>query len=374
MEGLKIKWSGNNYDLGKLTEESSIEDLQQLIFELTRVQPQHQKLIGVRFKNKTDTLKACKVKKTSKLMMSGSVIENIEKIEAGRPEDLPEIIDDFDEDTYENFVSVAKDPIYLNKIDKRINNYQVKIFNKPRPGCKLLVLDIDYTLFDHLSPAESASELQRPYLHEFLTRAYTKGYDIIIWSATNMKWIEAKMKVMGVDKHENYKIVCYYCHLAMIQVHLEEKGLKRVKPLASIWGKTAGQDLNNPESEEAKGKNLTQLAEIALETFSENMSPKNYELAPKNGPNFNFFYGPKNTIMFDDVQRNFIMNPKNGLRIKPYRKAHQNRETDDALIRLSDYLEDIYDEEDFSKLEMNDWKNYMRSKRRRRSDNLKIRR
>ena len=41
-----------------------------------------------------------------------------------------------------------------------------------RPGKKLLVLDIDYTLFDHRSTAETGTELMRPYLHEFLTAAY----------------------------------------------------------------------------------------------------------------------------------------------------------------------------------------------------------
>jgi hypothetical protein len=34
--------------------------------------------------------------------------------------------------------------------------------NPPRPGKKLLVLDIDYTLFDHRSVAETPLELQRP--------------------------------------------------------------------------------------------------------------------------------------------------------------------------------------------------------------------
>lgn len=44
--------------------------------------------------------------------------------------------------------------------------------NQPREGKKLLVLDIDYTLFDHRSVAETGNELMRPYLHEFLTDAY----------------------------------------------------------------------------------------------------------------------------------------------------------------------------------------------------------
>lgn len=58
-------------------------------------------------------------------------------------------------------------------------------------GKKCLVLDIDYTLFDLNSSAEHPDELARPYLHEFLTACY-EYYDIIIWSATNMKWVEVR--------------------------------------------------------------------------------------------------------------------------------------------------------------------------------------
>lgn len=87
---------------------------------------------------------------------------------------------------------------------------QIKLVNPCRKGKKLLVLDIDYTLFDHRSTAENPLQLMRPCmlldflvsvfyhyplstdeslgyliadLHEFLTAAYAE-YDIIIWSAT----------------------------------------------------------------------------------------------------------------------------------------------------------------------------------------------
>lgn len=53
-----------------------------------------------------------------------------------------------------------------------LNVFQIKVLNDPRPGKKLLVLDIDYTLFDHRSVAERGYELMRPYLHEFLSSAY----------------------------------------------------------------------------------------------------------------------------------------------------------------------------------------------------------
>lgn len=42
--------------------------------------------------------------------------------------------------------------------------------------------------------------------------------------------------------------------------------------------------------------------------------------------------------MFDDVSRNFIMNPQNGLKIKPFRDAHFTRDEDRELIQLARYV------------------------------------
>jgi len=52
-------------------------------------------------------------------------------------------------------------------------------------------------------------------------------------------------------------------------------------------------------------------------------------------------YDEKNTIMFDDLRRNFVMNPGNGLKIRPFRKAHMNRDTDRELFDLTRYLLEI---------------------------------
>lgn len=34
-------------------------------------------------------------------------------------------------------------------------------------------------------------------------------------------------------------------------------------------------------------------------------------------------YTPDNTIMFDDLRRNYVFNPQNGLVIRPYRYSYQ---------------------------------------------------
>ena len=88
------------------------------------------------------------------------------KVEA---EEAPEIVDDFDVGVDEPVDMKDRDE-NLAKLRKRVEKKEVKVLNAPRVGKKLLVLDIDYTLFDHRSPAETPAQLMRPHLHEFLVR------------------------------------------------------------------------------------------------------------------------------------------------------------------------------------------------------------
>lgn len=197
----------------------------------------------------------------------------------------------------------------MSKVEKRIKTYKIEELNPPRDGKRLLVLDIDYTLFDHRSSAETGLELMRPYLHEFLTAAY-EDYDIVIWSATGMRWIAEKMQLLGVQSNPNYKIAFYLCSSAMISVYHRDLGVVDVKPLGVIWGKYAQ-------------------------------------------------YSPKNTIMFDDIRRNFLMNPQSGLRIKAFRQAHFNRDKDTELLKLRKYLKDIAGVcDDFTKLNHRKWEKF----------------
>lgn len=78
------------------------------------------------------------------------------------------------------------------------------------------------------------------------------------------------------------------------------------------------------------------------------------------------FYNSKNTIMFDDLKRNFVMNPQNGLVIKPFRKAHINRASDQELLKLAEYLVSIAALDDFSELDHRRWKDYPDQQKKRR--------
>lgn len=88
-------------------------------------------------------------------MLMGSLEEDIANI-SKVPTDIPEVLSDLDIEEVE--VPIEHRDIYKAKIDKRIKEYKIDIINEPRPGKKLLVLDIDYTLFDHRSSAESGND------------------------------------------------------------------------------------------------------------------------------------------------------------------------------------------------------------------------
>ena len=79
-------------------------------------------------------------------------------------------------------------------------------------------------------------------------------------------------------------------------------------------------------------------------------------------------YNKTNTIMFDDLRRNFLMNPTNGLKIKPFKNAHTSRNTDKELIKLSAYLKKIASLASFDGLDHKHWESYLIKKNRNEAD------
>nr|CAG4651179.1 EOG090X0A5K [Simocephalus serrulatus]SVE94387.1 EOG090X0A5K [Simocephalus serrulatus] len=310
-----VKWSAKEYEISVPSNTGTVLCLKKAIEVETKVKVARQKLLNLKYKGKAaeDGLKLCtlELKPGFKIMMMGSLEEDITTASTA-PENVDEVINDLD--LTEEEVALENREEYLAKIVKRVDSYEIKMLSEPRPGKKLLVLDVDYTLFDHRSAAETGNELMRPFLHEFLSSAYN-DYDIMIWSATSMKWIEEKMKLLGVSTNKSYKILGYLDYLAMISIHVPKHGLLDVKPLAVIWGK------------------------------------------------FNGVYSSKNTIMFDDIRRNFLLNPQNGLRIRAFREAHLNRDKDRELLYLAQYLKDLAPLDDMSHINHRSWEKYRPSKK-----------
>ena len=182
-------------------------------------------------------------------------------------------------------LAVAEDPIFLEKLARRIDKTTITPLHDPRPGKKCLVLDIDYTIFDLGTPGETMTEKARPYLHEFMTACYA-FYDIVIWSATSMKWVVGKMTELGCMNHSEYKLTCLIDGMSMVTVTTNEYGTFNCKPLQVLWAKY-------PE-----------------------------------------VYTPDNTVMLDDLRRNFVANPRQGLRIRMFKHAKSRGLDDDELLRL----------------------------------------
>jgi len=212
-------------------------------------------------------------------------------------------------------------PLAAGRLAKRCAAFNLVLRVPPRVGKKMLVLDIDHTLFDLGSTAETAADLARPYLHSMLAAAHPH-YDIVIWSANSMKWIEVKMKELRLATHPDFQLTAYMDALAMVTVNTAKHGVFNAKPLEVLWSNLAGHFGGVRH------------------------------------------WGPHNTIMFDDLRRNYAFNPESGLVIKPYRRSATNRATDDALLRLTTYLLAIAELPTFDGLDHGRWERWLRKRGR----------
>ena len=189
---------------------------------------------------------------------------------------VPFVVDDFDFD-----YSVDQQKLMENKkqsadkLEAAITATTINEMVPPRKGKKLLVLDIDYTIFDMGSKTESWSSLKRPYTEYLMERCY-EHYDIVVWSQTSWRWIEIKLTEMNMLPNSKYKITFVLDKKCMFTIRSSFKnGEKKhyVKPLELIWRKFKG------------------------------------------------VYHESNTIHIDDLSRNFALNAQQGLTIKPYKKG-----------------------------------------------------
>eukprot|EP01027_Heterolobosea_sp_BB2_P016360 GEZU01023305.1.p1 GENE.GEZU01023305.1~~GEZU01023305.1.p1 ORF type:complete len:268 (-),score=93.56 GEZU01023305.1:247-1050(-) len=256
------------------------------------------------------TLKSLNVKPNTKFMMIGTPEEKIAK-DPKDMGDLPEVLNDLDYDYFPDSEEVKNNEENKRKLKKRIETVTINFINEPRKGKKLLVLDIDYTIFDCKSTAENITVLMRPYLEEFLISAY-QDYDLVFWSQTSWRWLEAKLTEMGILQHPDFKVAFVMDRTTMFSI-------------------TTKDDHGQPKTHEVK----------ALQII--------WEKVPE-------FYNSKNTIHIDDLGRNFAMNPQNGLKIKAFKNAPTTRDNDRELYYLAKYLKHIAKLDDLSTLKHKDWK------------------
>ncbi|XP_015115494.1 uncharacterized protein LOC107040050 [Diachasma alloeum] len=192
---------------------------------------------------------------------------------------------------------------FYDKIERKCEEYIIKELSPLNSQKKLLVLDMDYTLFN------PDFRLARPYLHVFLAKVY-KHYNIVIWTGSNWNSTHTALVDLNIFITSIYKIAFYLDKQAMIPVETPQIiGPINVKPLGFIWKKYAN-------------------------------------------------YSAKNTIIIDDERRNFLMNPQSGLEIRPFRYNEDTYTADAELKFLTEYLELIAEVEDFRALNHREWRNY----------------
>mmetsp|Transcript_15014 Transcript_15014/g.35411 ORF Transcript_15014/g.35411 Transcript_15014/m.35411 type:complete len:330 (-) Transcript_15014:119-1108(-) len=313
---LVAKWNGSEYQL-KLAPTSTVLDVKKALEAKTEVQAKRQKLVGLSAGGKmpTDetTLQEVTLKKPPhRFMMVGTVDRNL-LLERHQIVDIPELIDDIDFD-----IKSDSDLKHLEetkqKLRERLEAVQVQFINPPRPGKKLLVLDLDYTLLDFKSTAERIEDLKRPYTDWFLEHLYPE-YDLVVWSQTSWRWLEAKLTEMGLLQSEKFKFTFVLDRTAMFKITSKlQDGTERaheVKPLEFIWTK------------------------------------------------FPLLYNAQNTVHVDDLGRNFALNPKNGLKISAFRNAAAMR-SDKELLYIAQYLALIAKRQDWTSLDHNKWREFLR--------------
>ncbi|GJQ09392.1 hypothetical protein GpartN1_g1183.t1 [Galdieria partita] len=312
---LHVRWGKKSFSI-EMSATATLWELKQDLLKRTNVLPDRQKLLGLTLRPNllADTLTLQEVcnKTEQNLVLMGTSEEQLCQFYSYPP--VPEIVDDMQqgESHGTEVVDIEK---CLETLERNIKQLQIRLIHQLRPQKKLLVLDLDNTLM-HNSYSTDIQDAIRPGVHELLTAVYP-FYDICIWSQTSWRWLEAKITEMGLLLCPRYAIAFVLDRLAMTCVTVRKKReLKKhsVKPLQVVWRK------------------------------------------------FPDHFSPCNSIHVDDLSRNFVLNPENGLKVSPYSNKDPN---DRELFLLANYLVLIAQKEaDFSKVNHKKWKRYERKHRR----------
>ena len=313
-----IKWNGKDVE-ATLEPTETVAGLKRVLELETNVLVKKQKLLGLKTlagKPATDDtpITELSIKPNQKIMLMGTAETKLEALAAQELiEPHIQVHDDFADETEDaEPLELATRPEVQEKLQRRIKAAIIKEVNPSRPGKKAAVFDIDYTIFALNSKSENPLDLARPFLHEFFTAIYPH-YDIIIWSATSMKWIDMKLKELCVSNHPDFKITLTMDFTSMVTVAAAGHGRSvfDCKPLQVLW-----------------------------------------ERYPQ--------YNSKNSIMFDDLKRNYVLNKQNGLVIRPFKRALTSGKADRELLKLKAYLLKIADLETLEELDHSRWEKYAR--------------
>eukprot|EP00903_Cladosiphon_okamuranus_P016390 g15115.t1 len=268
-----------------------------MLCERTRVLAKRQKLVGLSVGGRPAAddcpLERIRLKTPHKFILMGTPEAEI-FVDPGEKDDLPEVFDDFDLDVSHASEAWRQAIENSDNLAKFTEKTELHFMNAPREGKALLVLDLDHTLLDFTTrETTSPEQMKRPHMDAFLTAVY-EYYDLAIWSQTSWRWLELKLTELGFLSNPNYRICTVLDKTSMFGVTSTKKDGEQkrhhVKPLKIIWDKH---------------------------------------------PRWN----ASNTLHVDDLARNFALNPKNGVKVKAFRRKNGRLPADDdELMLLARYL------------------------------------
>ncbi|ORZ39885.1 HAD-like domain-containing protein [Catenaria anguillulae PL171] len=250
-------------------------------------------------------------------LMMGTADANLFK-DPSKLSTLPHVLNDLDDGTVDDFeptagsaaLAIRKSAKIQQKLMLYVEKTTISVINPPRPGKHLLVLDLDYTIFDCKAFSQNQMDLLRPGTHEFLSAVY-QHYDIVIWSQTHWAALEAKVTDMGLISHPSYQLSFVLNKSSMFTIvsKLKDRSLQhQVKALEIIWRK------------------------------------------------FPDRWSHRNTVHVDDLGRNFALNPGNGIKVSQWRLTDESKQQDREMGLLTKYLVHLRAVPDVSAVDHMKWR------------------
>jgi ubiquitin-like domain-containing CTD phosphatase 1 len=182
-----LQWRGQVFDFGEVDINSiCVRDIKMMVSEETGITSKRIKLIGVFGGAGTSDNDVIMLNQFEKKIKKGKIVvsvmgtpdEELAAFEQGaEPSGTEGVLNDFNH----NFTPASKE---WHNLKRFTDSLEINFIQEPRPGKKLLVLDLDHTILDFSSRENvTAEQMKRPFMDFFLETMY-ESYDIAIWSQT----------------------------------------------------------------------------------------------------------------------------------------------------------------------------------------------
>jgi len=200
----------------------TFDEFRGLLEAETDVPANKMKLIGIVTSDgklpKNELIKDLRFKKSDRsFMLVGTARGNFLK--------EPEPDDDVETAVASYDVSLAFE-VLRDRMREAIKTTDLRWMNSGTRSKKLLVLDLDYTLFDCQGTRDvriPLSAYKRPYFDSFLKEAY-ENFNLCVWSQTSWTWVEAKVTELGMLSSPDYNLLFVLDQSSMFTVTSSKNG------------------------------------------------------------------------------------------------------------------------------------------------------